>query len=262
MTQPHTISSINRLPETEKRQTYARVIPSELLDRYKLSPFLVDKDGNDLLRLVASPGSSSVEMILHHKIGFPDPILYGHITDTINGQIHILLYVLNDPDSPRFDVDRLPDGTPTSFGINHRNIEAETAAIQAGLTPGQIRRGPRLLSEAILSFERFVESLGHDLYFAEPLYYHNAVIFEHQGFNYQQGRRRMEMIERGFCSGGDFLPLLDGSTPFRQPEAANSIRLRSWAIHDGIFGEPFTNFTMYKQVGKHAGISTCSGCDW
>jgi len=54
-----------------------------------------------------------MEMILRHEPGFPDPLLYGHLTDTLNGQIHILLYILNDPASPRFDVDRLPDGTAT-----------------------------------------------------------------------------------------------------------------------------------------------------
>jgi hypothetical protein len=262
MTQPSTISGINLLPEAEKRQVYARVIPPELLDKFSLSPFLVDKNGKDLMHLIAPPGSTNVEMTLYHEFGFPDPILYGHITDTINGQIHVLLYILNDPDSPRFDVDRLPDGTPTRFGIRHRNIEAEIAAMQDGLSPGQIRRGPRLLSAAIQTFEQFVISLGHSLYFSEPLYYHNAVIFERQGFTYQQGRRRMERIQQGFSPGGDLLPLLDGSTPFRQPEAANSIRLRSWAIHDGIFGEQFTNFTMYKRIGKPAGISTCSGCSW
>jgi len=93
------------------------------------------------------------------------------------------------------------------------------------------------------------------------LFYHNAVIFERYGFRYQKGRRLMERIEQGFQAGGDLLPLLDGSTPFRQPEAANSIRLRSWAIHDGILGEPFTNVTMYKESGKHAGVSTAQ-CEW
>ena len=134
--------------------------------------------------------------------------------------------------------------------------------MQAGLSPGQIRRGPGMLSAATKTFEKFVESLGHDLYFTEPLYYHNAIIFERLGFSYQLGRRRMEKIQQGFSPGGNLLPLLDGSTPFRIPEAANSIRLRSWAIHDGIFGEPFTNFTMYKRIGKHAGISTSSDCEW
>jgi acetoin utilization protein AcuC len=114
----------------------------------------------------------------------------------------------------------------------------------------------------MFTFEAFIQSLKHDLHFTEPLFYHNAVIFERHGFAYQQGRRFMQRIQAGFDLGGELLPLLDGSTPFRQPEAARSIRLRSWAIHDGLLGEPFRNVTMYKQVGKHANISTCSGCRW
>ncbi len=259
---PSTISSINLLPEHEKREIYRRVIPPELLDRFHLSPFLVDKDGNSLMKLKCAPGSPDVEMSLFHKAGFQDPILFGHLTDTMNGQIHVLLYILNDPDSPRFDVDRMPDGRPTRFGILCRNLEAEQAAMEYGLAPGQVRRGLRLLAAAIASFEVFVQSLGHDMYFVEPLYYHNAVIFERYGFAYQQGRRLMERIQAGFSEGGDLLPLLDGSTPFRRPEAAKSIRLRSWAIHDGILGEPFTNVTMYKQVGKEANVRTCGDCAW
>jgi len=134
--------------------------------------------------------------------------------------------------------------------------------MNAGLSPGQIRQGPHLLRAALNSFEAFIQSLEHDLYFAEPLYYHNAIIFEHYGFAYQQGRRFMQRIQAGFDSGGDLLPLLDGSTPFRQPEAAQNIRLRSWAIHDGILGEPFHNVTMYKEIDKHAGVSTFSDCRW
>jgi acetoin utilization protein AcuC len=134
--------------------------------------------------------------------------------------------------------------------------------MQAGMAPGQVRRGLHLLKYAISAFEEFVVSLGHDMYFAEPLYYHNAVIFERNGFNYQMGKRLMESIHIGFKEGGELHRKLDGSTPFRSPNAANSIRLRSWAIHDGIMGEPFTNVTMYKHVGKSAGINTTSGCEW
>ncbi|MCJ7702109.1 MAG: hypothetical protein MUO62_11030 [Anaerolineales bacterium] len=261
MTLPSTLGSINQLPETEKRAIYARVVPPELLDRYHLNPYMFDKDGHDLLRINAHPGSTSLELSLFHRHGFPDPIIYGHITDTINGQLHILLYNLNDPESPRFNVDRLPDGTPTRFGIRYRNIEAEIAAMKFGLNPGQIRSGPHLLSSAMKTFEKFVDDLGHSLYFAEPLYYHNAVIFERYGFTYQKGRNRMGCIQDGFSPGGALHKRLDGSTPFRQPEAADSIRLRSWAIHDDIFGEPFTNVTMYKRVGKHYEIST-TPCNW
>lgn len=258
---PSTIGSINRLPENEKREIYSRVIPRELLERFHL-PEPGSARLQSLLEFKFAPGSSDVEMSLFHELRFPDPILYGHLTDTMNGQIHVLLYILNDPDAPRFNVDRMPDGSKTRFGTLTRNLEAEKNALEAGLAPGQVRSGLRLLPAAIASFEAFVQSLGHEQYFVEPLYYHNAVIFERYGFTYQMGRRRMEAIHSGFSEGGALLPLLDGSTPFRQPQAANSIRLRSWAIHDGLLGEPFTNVTMYKRVGKSAGVTTTPGCGW
>ncbi len=257
---PSTIASINLLPEEEKRRLYALAIPEVLIERFRL-PALDSRRIWQFLRFRFAPGSSDVEIALYHEPRFPDPIMYAHLTDTLNGQIHVLLYILNDPDSPRFDVDRMPDGTPTRFGILRRNLEAERAAMEAGLAPGQVRRGLRLLGQAIQAFERFVGSLGHEIYFVEPLYYHNAVIFERYGFAYQKGRKLMERIQAGFSPAGDLIPLLDGS-PFRRPEAVNSIRLRSWAIHDGILGEPFTDVTMYKYVGRTAGVNTCGDCDW
>jgi len=261
MSLPFTLGAINQLPDVEKRTIFTSVIPLQLIERFHLSPYLVDKDGNDLLHLKAPPGSTNVELSLYHKHGFQDPIIYGHITDTINGQLHVLLYILNNPESPRFTVDQLPDGTPTKFGIQYRNIDAELAAMKSGLNPGQIRRGLHMLSDAIRTFEEFVEDLGHDLYFVEPLYYHNAVIFERFGFTYQQGRRLMLRIDDSFSKAGDFRLLLNGTSPFRVPGAVDSIRLRSWAIHDNILGEPFTNVTMYKRVKKHHGIST-TDCRW
>ena len=259
---PSTINGINRLPEAEKRQIYANIIPPELLERFSIPPDLLTPNGENLLELNCPEGSSTTAMSLYHQPGFQDPILYGQIADTLNGQFHILLYILNDPDSPRFDVDCMPDGSRTMFGILQRNLEAELAAMQAGLAPGQVRHGLRLLPSAVTTFENFVAGFHHDLYFAEPLYYHNAILFERYGFAYQQGRRKMERIQTGFAPGGDLLPLLDGSTPFRQPAAAQSIRLRSWAIHDGILGEPFTNVTMYKQVGKAAGLRSTGDTGW
>jgi len=257
---PSTIGGVNRLPEDEKRKIYSRIIPTQLLDRFNL-PQVNAARLNSFLKFDFEPGSTDVEMSLYHDARFPDPILYGHLTDTINGQVHILLYILNDPDSPRFDVDRMPDGRKTRFGTLMRNLEAEEAALDAGLAPGQVRSGLRMLSTAIKSFEDFIQSLGHEQYFVEPLYYHNAVIFERYGLAYVMGRRRMESYHAAFSEGGELHSLLDGST-FRRPEAVNSIRLRSWAIHDGILGEPFTNVTMYKRVGKSAGVNTTPGCDW
>ena len=261
MSRPYTIGGINLLPEEQKRKIYSDLIPDELLDRFNIPRSFIDPQGRPLLRGKWAPGNPSAEMALFHQADFPDPLIYGHLTDTMSGQVHILLYVLNDPNSQRFDVDRLPDGRPTRFGTLARNLEAERAALEAGLAPGQIRHGLRLLAPAIRGFERFIQELGHDMYFAEPLYYHNAVIFERYGFAYQQGRKLMERIHTGFSQGGAFLERLDGSS-FRRVEASDSIRLRSWAIHDGILGEPFTNVTMYKRVDKHAGVSTTADVAW
>jgi hypothetical protein len=257
--QPSTIGGINKLPENEKRAIYARYIPKELIQKFNLPDLTNNKE---LLQFRYADGASDVEMRLYHQPGFQDPVLYAHLTDTMNGQIHVLLYILNDPASQRFDVDRMPDGSPTRFGTLKRNLEAEQAAMQQGLSPGQVRRGLRLLQPATAAFEEFITSLGHELYFVEPLYYHNAVIFERYGFAYQMGKRRMDNIQAGFQEGGELSQKLDNSNLFRVSNAANSIRLRSWAIHDGILGEPFTNVTMYKRVGKSAGINTTPGCAW
>jgi hypothetical protein len=258
---PSTIGGINLLPEREKRATYSRYIPQALLDKFNIPP-LTSAAGQNLLQFRFASGSTDVEMSLFHKVDFPDPILYAHMTDTISGQIHILLYILNDPDSTRFDVDKMPDGSPTKFGILKRNIEAESNALAAGLAPGQIRRGLRMLGQAIEKFEEFATNLGQEMYFIEPLYYHNAIIFERYGFAYQVGKRLMESIDAGFQPNGDLYAQLDDSNPFRKKDAANNIRTRSWAIHDGILGEPFTNVTMYKRVGKSAGLNTTKDVKW
>jgi hypothetical protein len=259
---PTTISGINNLRMETKREIYTRLIPSDLILKFDLPSNLTDPEGNDLVKLKCKPGSSDVEMELRHQVDFQDPILYGHITDTVYGQIHVLLYILNDPDSPRFDVDKMPDGTKTMFGLQQRNIKSEIEAMEYGLAPGQVRKGFRLLESAIIGFEHFVDSLGHDLYFAEPLFYHNAYIFERYGFAYSKGTRFMERIQKGFAEGGDLLPRLDGSNLFRQPESANSIRLRSWAIHDGILDGKFTNVTMYKRISQKANENTSIDCPW
>lgn len=259
---PSTITGINHLPEDQKREIYSRMIPPALIKHFNLPENYIDADGNDLLSFKYSSGSPSVEISLKHNFHFPDPVQYGHLTDTLNGQVHVLLYILNDPESPRFNVDKLPGGQSTVFGTQKRNIDAEIDSLRAGLAPGQVRRGLRLLSRAITSFEIFVRSLKQDLYFVEPLYYHNAAIFEKYGFAYQKGRLLMERIQSGFSPEGDILAKLDSSNPFRTKDAANSIRLRSWAIHDNILGHPFSDVTMYKYVGKSAKVRTCFTRKW
>lgn len=248
MSLPSTIAGINDLPADQKRETYSQIIPPGLLDLYSVSPDLYDQNGSDLFHLNCESGATDAELALYNQADASDPIIFGHITDTIHGQLHILLYGMNDVHSPRFDVDRMPDGSKTNFGTNQRNLAEEIKAFQAGLAPGQIFRGPRLFKESLKQFEKFVACLGQDLFFVEPLFYHVAIIFERYHFQYQTGKRFMKRIDEGFSQGGDLLPLLDVSNPFRDPKSADQIRLRSWAIHDNILGEPFDNVTMYKTI--------------
>lgn len=259
---PSSIAALNRLSAAEKRRTYCRFIPQELRSQFKIPADFQDEAGNDLLSLIARPGSADVRVDLRHEFGARDPLLFAHLTDTVNGQIHVLLYVVNDPRSPRFDVDVMPDGTPTEFGVFRRNLAAEQAAMAAGLAPGQVRRGLRLLSHSITAFEHFVVHLGHDLFFVEPLAYHNAVVFERYGFFYAKGRRLMQQIEAGFQPDGDLNRALDASTPFRLPGMEQRIRGRSWAIHDGILGHPYSGVTMYKRVGVESQINTFPKAKW
>jgi hypothetical protein len=259
---PLSIAGVNHLPALEKRSLYGSLIPRELLDRFQIDAELRDRDGNDLAEFRCEAGATDVVVVLRHAPEAEDPLLYSHVTDTVSGQIHVLLFIVNDPTSPRFDVDRMPDGEATQFGLLRRNLEAEIAALRFGLAPGQIRRGLRLLEPAVKAFEGFVEKLGRDLYFVEPLFYHNAVLFERLGFSYQRGRRLMEGIHLGFQPGGGLVAQLDGATPFRHAEAGSSIRGRSWAIHDGILGYPFQDVTMFKHLRARASLSTFPNAPW
>ena len=259
---PRSIAAVNMLPQDVKAAIYSLFVPPILLDRFAIGRDLRDPNGQSLLELRCAEGSTDVVLALRRQVGDPDPILYSHLTDTVTGQVHVLLYVVNDPDSPRYEVDRMPDGTPTEFGSLQRNLEAEESAMNAGLAPGQIRRGLRILQESIAAFEAFVRSLGQDMYFVEPLHYHNAVIFERYGFAYQKGRQLMTEIHAGFARQGVLANRLDGSTPFRQPGQEACVRGRSWAIQDGILGHAFTEMTMYKRIAQVSGMDTAPGVRW
>lgn len=257
----YSIAGINKLSYEEKRAILLPLIPEELFRRLSLPRNLIDPNGNDLFQIKGQTGEQDLELKIFHQFGFEDPVLYNHMTDTIHHQIHVLLYIMNDPHSPRFDTNIMPDGTRTKFGTSIRNKEAEARAMGAGLLPGQVRKGLNILSEAVSSFELFVQQLKHQTYFTDPLYYHNAIIFERYGFQYQVGRRKMENIHHRFMEDPKLIEKLDGST-FRKPEAQTSIFFRSWAIHDGILGEVFSNVTMYKHIGKKARVNTAPGIHW
>jgi len=256
------ISQVNSLPREQRQQVYRHLIPPEVLRRFGINPrTLAASDGHPLFE--CRPAASSVELSLRHVWDADDPLLYLQLADTPNNQIEVLLFVVNDPYSERFDTDRLPDGTPTHFGTLARNIEAEMRAMEAGLAPGQVHRGLGLTRQLTPILEQFVASLHHHTFYIQPLAYHNAILFERLGFSYVLGLGRMEWIHREFTAPrGLLFRRLDGSTPFRKPGAERSVRGRSWAIHDGILGEPYSGVKMYKRVNIHAGVVTFPNAVW
>jgi len=259
----YSIRSINDLDRAAQEAIYRTLVPDELLVQYNIDPqTLSDAAGRRLVEFTCPHGTSSVEIKVWHQAGARDPLLYLHLADTVNNQLAVLLFVVNDPASPRFEVDRDWTGERTKFGTLTRNIEAEIAAMQAGLAPGQVRRGLKLTRRLIPTFEKFVARLGHQIFFLEPLAYHTAILFERYGCAYTRGRVKMEWINREFAPGGALYLRLDGSTPFRQPGAERTVRGRSWAIHDGILGERFSDVHMYKRVGINAGICTFPDALW
>ncbi|MBC7252172.1 MAG: hypothetical protein H5T62_18075 [Anaerolineae bacterium] len=253
----YSIRQVNKLPWKQKLTLYSELILPELLTRYGISPqTFEDEQGHRLVEFVCEAGTGFVEIKIWPAPGARDPLLYLQMGDTVGGQLEVLLFIINDPQSERFDVDRDWQGRRTKFGTMHRNIPEEIRAMKAGLAPGQVRRGLRLTGVLIPQLERFVTKMGHEMFFIEPLAYHNAIHFERHGFAYMTGRAKMEWIHAEFTPGGVLYERLDGSTPFRQPEFAHTVRGRSWAIHDGILGEPFSGVRMYKRVGHHAGVCT------
>ncbi len=254
---PTSLRGINALEPEVKKAIYLSLIPGNLLERFNIPP-----DDEQRLQIICPTDTRSVEIVIFHEAGARDPLLYLHMADTLNFQIALLLLVINDPHSPRYNVDIDENGLPTRFGTLRRNIPEEIRAMEAGLSPGQVRAGLRLSGQAITTLERFIARTGHDMVIIEPLTYNNAIVYERYGFAYFQGRQRMEWIDRVLRPGGDLFHRFDGSTPFRQPHFWKSIRGRSWAIHDGILGEPLGNMRMYKQVSRHAGVNTFPDGVW
>ncbi len=261
---PTSIREINNLPQEDKQAIYCTLLPEWLLTEYGIDSktCTVSDSSHPVIHFRCPSGSRAVELTVRRRPTDIDPLLYFNMADTFNNQLLVLLVVVNDMDSPRFNIDVDPQGNPTHFGTRSRNLAAEEAAMKAGLAPGQIRRGLRAFRDTIPIFEDFVKKMQHDLFLIEPLAYHNAITFERYGFNYLRGRSEMVRIHEEFQPGGELHQKLSPDNPFRQLDAWETVRGRSWAIHSGILGHPFTGFQMYKRIGIDAEVNTFPNAKW
>ncbi len=258
---PHrNIHDLNQLDEERKERLYSLLIPDRVFEMFGIDrDALTNHDGDRVVDLKASARSTYAIIEVREYLGDLDCIFYLEIEDTAFFKIDINFLIINDPHAPRFDTDIDAMGRRTKFATVRRNIPEEIRAMEAGLAPGQVRQGLRLFGDFVPIANAFIASMGQDMIIAEPLAYNNAIVFETYGFNYIRGRRKMVEINEGFQQGGELYERLDGSTPFRQPGMEKTVRGRSWAIHDGIMGEPWRGIDMYRAL-KPADVCTFPEC--
>jgi len=252
-----TLRDINSLDEHEKERIYRVIVPDSLFERFRISgETFLGADGERAVRFITPAGLGVVRIHVRRNSCDPDDAFFLEIADTHYHQMELSLCVINDPSSPRFDVDVDEHGRDNCFSTMGRNIPEEVRSMEAGLYPNQTHRGMRMFGEFLAGFERFVDALGMEFIIAEPLSYDNAIRYEKYGFDYISGKKMMLDINEGFRTGNLYARRLDGSTPFRKPGSETTVHGRSWAIHDGILGVPWDGIKIYFKVGQRAGVDT------
>ncbi|SRR6266545_643310 len=255
------ILDLNVLPWTIREQLYVRLVPDELMARFGVDrASLRNGTGERPVRIAAPDSASWARVEIRDPGDDHDPVLLVDIAMSAFAVPELTFVQINDPASPRYGVDRDPDGQDTLLGTVSRNLAEEERALRDGLGPGQVRRGLRMLGRVLECMDGFCRILGREFYLVEPLFYHSAILYERQGCDYLMGRELMDEIHAGFQDGGPLHRRLDDSTPFRCRGFEGSVRGRSWAIHDGILegvlAGGWSGVKMYRVPGRRSTIST------
>lgn len=254
------VAEINVLPSRVREEIYLRLIPDPLLAAVSLDRHtLLASATQPPVRITAPDGSAWARVELRAKPDDRDPTLLIDVGMCEVAVPELSLVQINDPYAPRFAIDRDEDGQDTLLGTVCRNEVEERRALAAGLAPGQVRRGLRMLGAVLDSMDEFCRLLGCEFYLVEPLFYHSAILYERRSCGYFVGRERMEAIHAGFQPGCEFHRRLDDSSPFRRPGLEHTARGRSWAIHDGILGEPWQGVKMFRAPQAPSRICTFPG---
>jgi hypothetical protein len=258
------LQELNGLPAPLREGLYGRLIPSEICARFGVDPGTgLNGAGHRLLRIFAPPEQSWARVELRASRDDRDPIVLVDVEVGPFGVPELSFVQIANPDSQRFGIDRDDDGQDTLFGTVGRNLSEERRAAAAGLAPGQVRPGLRLLGRVLDAMEDFCRLFGKELFLVEPLFYHSALLYERHGCDYLLGRELMETINAEFRPDGRLHRALDGATVFRQHGFDRTIRGRSWAIHDGILGVldgvAWGGVKMYRRARHLASVSTFPG---
>jgi len=243
----------------------AALVPDEIVEHFNLPPpdDFSELEGNEGGRYELHDDGKSIRVKVWPRTGIADPAYVLDLKISYLGEVEIVWISINDIDAPRFDVDAMGN-LPIRPKSGRRNIEEELRAMAAGLAPNQVRAGLGCFSSALRRIEQFAKSIGAPLISIFPMAYHNALLYERSGFHYRSGGELMTHIHQGFGEGGIYRKQLDGSSPFKMPELADTIRGRSWAIHNGILREMCYVPSMYRIVGEDHSqkLDTAPGVKW
>jgi len=255
---------VNHLPAEDRSKLYRSLIPPRVFSLFGIDRnTLLNRQGEKVVQFHTPETHGFASIDVKWRPTDQDSIFFLQVSDTpFMDNLELSFLVINDPRGERFQTDRDTLGKDTLFGTAMRNVAEEERAMKAGLAPGQVRPGLRLLREFISLLERFASRLGASIISGEALFYHNAIQYERRGFGYLEGRKQMEEIDRQFLVGGKLYERLDGSSPFRRKGMEKSVRGRSWAIQDGILGEAWVSPKIYKPVGKFVGVNTFHGQEY
>jgi hypothetical protein len=229
------IQLINRLNQYQKEGLYRTLIPPSLYHSFGINPInFQNNKGTRVTRFFYPEGDRTC--LVEIKIDdIEDPVYSIQLSDSIDPtMIEWDFLVVNDPSSTQFQTHIDKDGKDTLFGWASRNLEEEKKAVEAGYFPGQARKGLGLTREVVRMLDLFCQILGIKSIRLEALFYHNAITYERFDYSYFEGYKQMKRIHELFQPGGELFEKLDNSSPFRKPDFAQSVRGRSWAIHDGI----------------------------
>jgi len=136
------LRDLNALPGPLCEGLYARLVPAVLLDRVGVDPRTgANGQGERLLRVTAPPDQSWARVELRMAHEDRDPLLLVDVEIGPFGVPELSFVQIADPRSERFDIDYDGEGRDTLFGTVSRNLPEERRALEAGLAPGQVRRG-------------------------------------------------------------------------------------------------------------------------
>lgn len=254
------IQDINGLAPELVQACYLQLVPRGLLDRLGIDPVTLTGPAGDRLVKITSPADKPWGRVeVRASRDDRDPLLLIDVEMSPLAVPELAFVQITDPAGPRYAIDRDLDGLDTLYGTISRNVPEELRAMKDGLAPGQIRRGLRMLGSVLESMERFCRLIGKEIYLIEPLFYHSAILYERQGCGYLMGRETMEEIQAGFAPGGVLCDRLDDASAFRAPSAAQTVRGRSWALHDGVAEGAWGGVKMYRAAGRRLSVNTFPG---